>query len=407
MTVAVTSRVSWSADIRLGDGSLFDLTPFLIPIEEGGLGSFRQNLNPISREVDLSIGTLVADNSNGRFKPGSGPDAIFSQYAYAGLRVRLLISYTDENGRVFGPSVVWTGFIDNIEWDDDNLRASFKVYDALERVRIPDVQPANEGVLFSASDSPAHTVLKILKTPYAGLPVEFIDTASFETAHTSENGAGLLMKNFKLSAGSYYSGIATALRHGGAGIFCTRAGKIQYLTFLPSLTAGSPRLSKDRHIITFSGYESNAGVRNTVRVKRGNGADPPVVTSPGTPIRTSVVLPGFVSRGAAEMTLQYFSGDTETYLIADRTIDLQSVPPGIYSCVCHLDEVTYLLELGQRISVDVPRFGFVNKGLTIIEANYVYGTSRVHLVLWDNAIETKPWLYTNNSQELDDDQLIY
>ena len=399
-----TSRLEVRVDIELPSLVVVDLSHFLVAINEGGVGVMRQSINPVSREMDLSLASLTFDNSDGRFMYDL-PNSIIQKNAYSGLRVRTFFRWSNEDGTVSGPTLVSVGFIDYITWDVGASTAEFKLYDALNKVRVQEVQPDAVDVVLNASDTPANNILKALKVPYAGVPVAFIDVASFTAASSIESAAGILMAHYRLLAGSYYANVQEALKYGNATLTVGRDGRIKYYQWQPDVVAGSPTLSERENVLDFSGSESFSALRNTVRTARGNGANPPVLQAFAK--RSTVSLPGLPERAAPDLPLIYFSTDAPRNLAADRRIELTSFPAGTYTATCHLDQTTALIETGQKVRVRVPRLGFNPKDLLVIEASFSVASSRATFVLYDTAIATLPWLYTNNSQQLDNDQLIY
>ena len=203
-------------------------------------------------------------------------------------------------------------------WDVDAATAEFKLYDALHKIRLPEVQPDKIGVVLAVSDSPAHNALALLQQ--AGIADEFIDLDSFETAHTAEASAGILMNYFAPMKGSYLAAIQTVLTHGNSGLACTRAGLIQYVRWLPDASIGAPELTERTNIISFGGSESFSALRNTIRVRKGNGAAPPAgpVIDAAYTTRSTDYLPGVEPRSAPDLDLIYFSSTVPRDLVGDH-----------------------------------------------------------------------------------------
>jgi len=402
------NQVEFKADLKLPDMTVVNIGLHVLGQQAAGVGRIRSSLNPLSRETELSLASIFADNGQGYFSP-SHANCLWGSNLYQGSRVRLYSRWITDGGSTTAWEPAFIGQLDRITHDSGPLRAELKVVDALTRLQNLNVPQALEGDLF-ANDTPAHHCAKIIGAGYGKVAPEFVDLATFEAGHADEAGAGMTMKKFTLQPGTWFSNLRICNNHGGSGLRVGRDGKIRYFAWLPDLTTPTIHLERGENLISLTGGDQFQYVRNAIKVQRGNHAvtPPTPVDTSGSPRLVTTSIDSWDERFDSSLSLIYFDADGPAELAADRRIDLLSVPPLLHTAVCHLTPDLFPFESYQRVIVTDSYYGYVERPFTVIEVDAAPSSQQVTFTLWDNAISADNWLICNRSgHKLDDNYKIW
>jgi hypothetical protein len=402
-------QIEFKVDLKLPDLTVVNIGLDVLGLGSAGVGRIRSSLNPLSRETELSLASIFADNGQGHFSP-SHANCLWGTNLYQGSRVRVFSRWRTTQGSVTAWEPAFVGVLDRITLASSSQRAELKVVDALTRLQNLNVPQALEGASF-ANDSPAHQALKLIGSGYGKVASEFIDTASFEAGHTDEAGAGMTMKKFTLQPGTWFSNLRIMLNHGGSGVRIGRDGKIYYFTWLPDLSTPTIHLRRGENLIDLTGGDQFQYVRNAIKVQRGNHATTPPtpgVNTSGSPRLVTTSIDAWDERYESTLSLTYYDSDAPANLAADRRIDLLSIPPLLHTAVCHMTPDLFPFEPYQRLIVSDHFYGYVERPFTVIEMDASPASQQVTFTLWDNAISADSWLICNRSgHKLDDSYKIW
>lgn len=354
-----------------------------------GLSELRQNVQPISLQLDPAHMVVTLDNGAGWWSPDVA-DSYISGTTYHGLPFRLRAGVMLPTG-LEELLVVFQGVLDSLEWDAGQKTADLKVVDLFEKLRAGGTGDKAGTVL--ADDSPAGIILTLTGATYANLPASLVDTAALEALADRQRLDRVLVRRFTLTDGSYWDNLAPLFAHGRFGLRVSGAGKMQPFQWEPGSSSTAMALGYGSNLARLRAGAQFATIRNAAKVSRQKSDYSGTQATAASPVQDSGSQTAYGKRWDREKTFSMFTEDVPAEQAAFQELYLTSSPRGVVEAEADFSALP--VELGDMVTITTPAtdFGWTSRPAQVYGKTLDLGGLRVQLTLLDSYMSQQPWLY--------------
>jgi hypothetical protein len=342
---------------------------------------------------------------------GTGPD--FDPLAWHKAKVTVKMGVRLPNGST-ETDTVFTSILVDVGVRDNGL-AELVCIDALARLkrntikstllyRDPDETPdsGDETGRVYKNFPPAYVVMELLQE--AGF-TSFMNTSTFEDAIFQEATAGFLQDRLELTRGPWWDVISSQLELANAGLRWNAAGQLEYFNFRPdqAVNAVVYEFEEGRNLLGLNVRRPDTAVVNSVTVTRNDESGGTVETA-ASPIQDSASISTHDQRDQDVVTsfLEDFPADQ----VGSERMFFQSEPFPVLEVRGAWD--SFRVELGDVVQVDAFKRVGLRSQIGTVFAKAINPAGWVDFLVMDTILTTGgPYLFTDNSQDLNDGQKVW
>lgn len=376
-------------EVTVGAPVSTDITPFVTRVP-----TIRTSVRPMERTTDIGSLSIVCDNPNNLLSHWNG-SGVFGSQKWSGALVTVKL------GVWLGPSTtelvtVFAGDLDDIVEHIPGQSVELLCVDPFSRLKRNSVDGLTLGSVYTWQ--PPSDIIKSLLTA-AGYGSRLVD-ATFDDEGDMEASEGAIIREYAVPEGQWWGAIQELLRHNNAGLRITTGGDIEQFKFRPLLAGPAVVLSTSEDLGPIVARKPSADIINQFSVTRktDGGGDADTVNSPVADAQ-SVTDYGTIDQALGTQ----FAHDTPAEGLASELLGSKAQPPLIIEVPATIRH--FPVELWDESTIE-DEDGFSATGF-VFEKSIEPDSLKTALKVYATSINTSPWLFCDNAQQLDDAQLVF